>query len=74
MGHYYHSQKTRFPIAEIVRLKYSPSYNNGFFLDNLDLRINLQTGLAWKPYDEKNALYPLFYYLYYMNLNDTVSN
>lgn len=56
MGHYYHSQKTRFPVAEIVRLKYSPNYNNGFFLDTLDLRINLQTGLAWKPYDEKNAL------------------
>lgn len=56
MGHFYRSKKSRFPIDEIVRLHYLADRDTWNSPDNIDFRISLKTGLAWKPYYEEEAI------------------
>lgn len=56
MGHYYSNGSDGRPVDEVVRLYYKvnkDSYHH--HPDNIDLRISLKTGLAWKTYKEKHA-------------------
>jgi hypothetical protein len=51
IGHYYENEESN---DEVIRLKYKL---NGHLenTDDIDLRISLKTGLAWKTYKEKQA-------------------
>ena len=56
VGHYYTNGKDGQPIDEVIYLNYrtnSGSYED--YPDDIDLRISLKTGLAWKTYQAKQA-------------------
>lgn len=56
IGHYYLNGSDGRPIDEVVRLDYKAirdSYDD--HPDDIDLRISLKTGLAWKTYKEEQA-------------------
>lgn len=58
VGHYYNNGLDMQPFDEVVFIDYSDVAGKGYFnqhTDDIDLRISLNTGLAWKTYDEKNA-------------------
>lgn len=57
IGHYYYSNGSDvYPVDEVVHLDYKAirdSYDD--HPDDIDLRISLKTGLAWKTFKEKQA-------------------
>lgn len=55
MGHYYENGSDGQPIDEVVRLYYKANRDKYADPDDIDLRISLKTGLAWKTYHEKQA-------------------
>lgn len=55
MGHYYENGSNGQPIDEVVHLFYNANLHKYFDPDDIDLRISLKTGLAWKTYREEEA-------------------
>ena len=56
MGHYYVNGSDGRPVDEVVHLYYKANRDNyDEHPDNIDLRISLKTGLAWKTYKEELA-------------------
>lgn len=55
MGHYYNNGVDRQPIDEVVYLDYTTGGGYKERPGDVDLRISLMTGLAWKTYKEKEA-------------------
>lgn len=55
MGHYYSNGIGR-PVDEVVRLRYKVNKaNHNDHPDDIDLKISLKTGLAWKSFHERLA-------------------
>jgi len=55
MGHYFNNGFDKHPVDEVVRLSYTTSDDFSERPDDIDLRISMKTGLAWKTYQEKQA-------------------
>lgn len=56
MGNYYVNGSDGRPVDEVVRLDYKANRDNyDEHPDDIDLRISLKTGLAWKTYKEELA-------------------
>lgn len=56
MGHYYMNGSDGRTVDEVVRLDYKANRDNyDDHPDDIDLRISLKTGLAWKTYKEEQA-------------------
>lgn len=55
MRHYYVNGSDGHPVDEAVYLKYKSNSYNLDNPDDIDLRISLKTGLAWKTYKEEQA-------------------
>lgn len=55
MGHYYSNGLDKQPIDEVVYLDYTTSGGYKERSGDVDLRISLMTGLAWKTYREEDA-------------------
>lgn len=56
MSHYYTNGSDGHPVDQVVRLYYKANrYSHDEHLNDIDLRISLKTGLAWKIYKEEQA-------------------
>lgn len=55
MGHYYSNGVNKQPIDEVVYLYHTTGGGYKERLGDVDLRISLMTGLAWKTYKEEEA-------------------
>lgn len=58
ISHYYNSGKDNRPIDEVIYIDYNDRAESGYYThpDDVDLRISLKTGLAWKTYHEDQAM------------------
>lgn len=57
IGHYYNNGLDKHSVDEVIYVDYSDRADRGYYdhPDDLDLRISLKTGLAWKTYHEDQA-------------------
>lgn len=55
MGHYYNNGLDKRPIDEVVYLNYTTGGGYDERPGDIDLRISLMTGLAWRTYKEEDA-------------------
>lgn len=58
VGHYYHNGLDMQPFDEVVFINYSDTAGKRYFNrhpDDIDLRISLKNGTAWKSYEENLA-------------------
>lgn len=57
INHYYHNGADEKPMDEVIYVDFNDRAKKGFYNhpDDIDLRISLKTGLAWKTYREVMA-------------------
>lgn len=58
IGHYYNNGEDNRPVDEVIYVDFNDRAESGYYNhpDDVDLRISLKTGLAWRTYDDDAAL------------------